>query len=335
MIETDFQSEAKQLLIKAKEAGILSTSFLFLGPSGVGKLSTAKWFARLINCEESAGPCGNCSACKKIIKGSHPDLTIIAPEGEYLKIDQFRKMIREIIYKPYEAKYKVFIIQSAHKMQDAAANSILKAIEEVPENSVIILTATSSSGLLDTITSRCQKIGFKLIPKNKIIEILKKNNIACERAEIAASCSNGNLKMALLLGGDEAFWNLRKKIHEVAASLPSLSLYDALLEAGNLEKKFKTKINDVLMFFLSWFKDLMIIKTGKAYNLIENIDKTNELNGASEKYSAMGIKNSLDILIQTRKLYKSNANLSLLMTNMLVDLTRLATIKKAGKTYES
>lgn len=315
------QDEAIKLLRKAKEAGKVSTSFLFIGPEGVGKLTTAKWFAALINCENNKKvPCGSCSLCEKIEKNNHPDVVIIAPEGEYLKINQFRKMQKDIIYKPYSARYKVFIIQAAHKMQEASANSLLKAIEEPPENTVIILTATSTSKLLPTITSRCQKVRFNLLPKNKIAEILKNHEVPQNKAEIIASCCSGNLKKAYRLSQDDSFWNTREKIHEIAKSIYKLNLYEALQAANIIEKKFKTKIDEVLFFFLSWFKDLMLTKERCSSNLIENIDKKEVLLDTSKKYSLLQIKNSLDIIIEARKSYKTNANLSILLANMLVDL---------------
>lgn len=324
MFEASWQDEAISLLKKFKKNNKINASFLLVGPEGTGKFTSAKWFASLINCEKNnEESCGNCSSCEKIEKNSHPDIFIISTDEEHLKIDQFRKMKKDIIYKPYEGKFKVFIIRDAQKMQEAAANSILKIIEEPPKDTVIILTATGISGMLPTIVSRCQKIHFNLVGKNKIIEILKRNEVPPDKTLTISSCSGGSLKKALELAGDDAFWNTREKIHEFANSIHKLNLYEALEAAELIEKKFKTKIDEVFIYFLSWFKDLMLIKEKCSADLIENIDKKEIMLDISKKYSLLQIKKSLDIIIEAKNLYKNNANTGILLANMMADLVKI------------
>lgn len=176
------QEIAVRCLKSAIKNGRVAHAYIFAGPRNSGKLLLAKNFAKALNCIDPENlPCDACNSCMKIDKDIHPDVKSTAPGGKGgdIVIDEIRKIGSEIILKPYESRYKVFIIKDAHLMNAAAANSFLKTLEEPPANSVLILITESPGGLVPTIASRCQIIRFKPAGADDVIpderdNILKK-----------------------------------------------------------------------------------------------------------------------------------------------------------------
>ena len=158
------QDQAVKFLKTAMRNGKLSHAYIFAGPQGGGRSLLARNFAKAVNCEDKeSAPCDLCLACKKIDKDIHPDVKWIRKDekSRQIKIREIRKLEREIILKPYEGKYKVFIIEEAELMNIEAANSFLKTLEEPPQNSLLILIAERPKDLPSTIASRCQVIRLR------------------------------------------------------------------------------------------------------------------------------------------------------------------------------
>ena len=170
------QNRAIALLKAGFKAGRNSHAYLFYGPEGVGKFKTAVAFAQLLNCSsptEEAEPCDTCIACRKIISGSHPDLIVVRPDGNSLKIEQMRILQEKVYYKCYEGKFKVIIIDDAHLLTIEAANSLLKVLEEPPAETVFILLANDLNKLPITIHSRCQPLPFSYLDEMVLRKILQ------------------------------------------------------------------------------------------------------------------------------------------------------------------
>ena len=158
------QDTAVSSLKNAIRNNRLAHAYIFAGPEGCGRSLLARNFAKVLNCEkEKDDACDSCASCKKINKDVHPDVKWLNKDGKssQIKIDQIRRLEKQIALKPYEAKYKVFIIKDASFMTVEAANSFLKTLEEPPPNSVLILIAERPRDLFATIVSRCQLIRIK------------------------------------------------------------------------------------------------------------------------------------------------------------------------------
>ncbi len=155
------QEDAVRRLKNAVLNNKAAHAYIFAGPRSSGCLLMARNFAKALNCVSSDNaPCDTCVSCVKIDKGAHPDVRILAPGSEDggITVDQVRSIQSEIILKPYEGSHKVFIIEDAHRMNIAAANSFLKTLEEPPPDSILILITERPSDLTPTIVSRCQII---------------------------------------------------------------------------------------------------------------------------------------------------------------------------------
>ena len=152
------------LLQRAIRNGKVVNSYLFLGNEGIGKKVVALQFAKALNClggeAEGGEACDHCTSCKKIGHALHPDVLLIEPEGQTIKVDQVRQLQKELAYRPYEGKRRVCILTAADRMAPHIPNTLLKTLEEPPLHTVIILLANNSRFILPTILSRCQPVRF-------------------------------------------------------------------------------------------------------------------------------------------------------------------------------
>jgi len=182
-------------------------ALLFRGPAGVGKRLFARGLAAALNCrggqpgQFALTACGSCSSCKKLRSGNHPDFLVIQPEKDAIKIGQVREMSRAITYPPYESTYRVVLLEDVHAMQAAAANSLLKTLEEPPAGNILILTAEASREVLPTILSRCQVVPFLPLTEDETLTAIKRvlPELDDDTARLLARFSDGSPGKALLL----------------------------------------------------------------------------------------------------------------------------------------
>ncbi len=166
-------------------------AYLFTGPSGVGKATVAIRFAALLLCESD-------SCRSRVLRLRHPDLTVVAPEGRTMMgVDQARATIAKASLMPVESARKVFIIDEGSSMSEAAANALLKTLEEPTGSTVFILIADAQDDLPATVASRSRVIRFGRVPDGTIAQALKEEGIEPERADRAAQISGGRPGLAL------------------------------------------------------------------------------------------------------------------------------------------
>ena len=171
----------------------ISHSYLFSGEEGIGKKLFAKEFARMLLCLKNNKACGECSSCVKFDSENNPDFSIIEPDGNSIKIAQIRELQEYVYIKPIVSSKKVFIINDSDKMTEEAQNSLLKTLEEPPEYIIIILVASNENKLLNTIKSRCLKIGFNNIDKKELIQYIVKEQIITNPSDGLLSMCNGSI----------------------------------------------------------------------------------------------------------------------------------------------
>ena len=229
------QEEATTLLAAALRTQHLSHAYLFVGPAGLGKLEAARSIAMGLLCER--GGCGTCSTCQRIARGTYPDFQVLEPDGVsgYL-IDQIRELTHDATRAPHEGAYKFYVLLAADQLGGAAANALLKTLEEPPESVTFILIAHNLSSLLPTILSRCQVLRFKPLPVSRMIEIL------CE----ATGASPADARIALaatgsVLDGARAFLlspkrrATRAEVVRVIRDLPGYHDHEVLAAAVALQ----------------------------------------------------------------------------------------------------
>lgn len=218
---------AVAVLREAVASDRVAHAWLFVGPPGVGKLHVAKVFAAALNCQ--GGGDGTCELCRRILRGVHPDVHLIVPEGDNLLVDDVRAIREEAARSHHEARVAVFILDETDRMTDAAANALLKVLEEPQPGVVFVLVARSVEALLGTIPSRSRTLTFASLPPADIAAALGRElGVGSDQAAWAAAASHGRIARARALLTDERTRLRRAATLELAERLVSGRASDAL-----------------------------------------------------------------------------------------------------------
>lgn len=207
-------------------------AILIEGEDGLGKKTLARFIAKASLCLNETPPCGECKTCHLVDVGSHPDFQIVTPDGSQIKVDQVRELRVEAFLTPMAAEGRVFVIESAHTMNENAQNALLKVLEEPPVGVTFILITKSAKLLLETIRSRC--VCFTLSPVPLEEEGFKKvantANVSDAEAKRLLYATDGNIGRAIGSANNETVFlsNIATKILTLAASNDRLGILNCL-----------------------------------------------------------------------------------------------------------
>ncbi|MFH1453646.1 MAG: DNA polymerase III subunit delta' [Armatimonadota bacterium] len=317
------QDKAINYLNRIIDEKKVANSYLFFGPEGVGKKTAAAWFAKKINCRSASSPCNECSSCTKINKNIHPDILYIKPEGNYIKIDQTREILSSISFRPFEGKYRAYIIEDAQYLTDAAANQMLKILEEPPSYAVIILIISDITHLAPTVISRCQRVPFNYVESRLIKEYIHKNfDLDQARTESVAKLSRGSLGQAVSFINNDRFWEVREFTLRLGSELPDMSYDKALKEAQSIEN-LKGYEEAVLEFLIDWFRDLMVLKETGNPGMVINYDMKDKLSAMAGNYTVWQIKKIMRKILEAKFLLRRNVNKKIIFNNLVLNIASL------------
>lgn len=286
------QSRAITLLQKAYKNNIISHSYLFTGPSGVGKSLIGKIFIKLINClnvTDDLNPCNKCANCKLIIDSKFIDLIYIKPTSskDVIKIEQIREIEEKISYKSYSNTTKAVFIESIEQMNISSFNALLKTLEEPPEKTIFILTTSNEDSIPQTIKSRCQNVIFNPLPQNfiysKLKEVYKEENT--ENLELISKLAQGSMTNAFYFI-EEGIFEARTEFINTLLKDSDFKLADVLKVIHEMVSKYKGEsfqvINLLLEFFKIILRDVYLISIGVSENKIINSDYIEEIKKLSK-----------------------------------------------------
>ncbi len=304
-------------LRRALRSGRLAHAYLFVGPVGVGKSTTAWEFAKALQCPVSVDDaCEQCRDCGKVRERTHPDVVWVEPQGKQILVEQIRELQRRLAYKPLEGLRRVAIVQAAQEMNVQAANALLKLLEEPPEDTVMLLLAGSESSLLPTVVSRCQKMRFAPLPTGLVAEYLEQRaGWDPETAGRIAPAAQGSIGRALLLKEEPvALWG--QEAREVLSSILGSSALELLEKA----RKWASSRQEALA-------RLEVMRCVVRDLLLDGVKGGPLKTGPAASSRAVQIKWLLDVWEMTGKAVEAldrNINQQLLLENLLVSIRQRA-----------
>jgi len=277
------QEAIAQTLTSAILQERIAPAYLFTGPRGTGKTSSARIFAKSLNCISTVAPtptpCGKCNVCQEIARGSTLDVIEIDAASN-TGVDNIRDLIERAQFAPVQCRYKVYVIDEVHMLSTQAFNALLKTLEEPPDRVVFVLATTDPQRVLPTIISRCQKFDFRRIPLDAMIAHLHKIaqleniNIASDAVQMVAQIAQGGLRDAESLLDQLSLFQGEitvEKVWDLVGAVPENDLMD-LLQAIDTDNA--TALIDmtrhlmdrgrepliVLQSLASFYRDLLIAK---------------------------------------------------------------------------
>lgn len=288
------QESVVKTLSNAIETGRISHAYLFTGPRGTGKTSSARILAKSLNCVEgpSVTPCGKCPSCIEIAASNSVDVIEIDAASNR-KVEDARNLLERVHFVPVAGKYKIYIIDEVHMLTTEAFNTLLKTLEEPPKNLIFILATTESHKVLNTIISRCQRFDFKRVTQELTIarlkEIAREEDIKIndKALQLIAKKAYGGMRDALgLLDQASVLANIGDEINEndIISLFGSLS-EDLLLDiSDNLAQRDTVKLLEnadlavqscepinVIRELVNYFRSMLIIKTSAELDKIRHL----------------------------------------------------------------
>ena len=298
-------------------------AMLFCGTDGVGKFLVAEALAAAILCHAPVHnqACGHCKACRALAAGTHPDFFQIQPESETkaapaIRIEAVRKLQEEIARIPLLSERRVVIMQEADKMNEAAANCLLKTIEEPSGQIVFILLTSRPSALLDTIISRCMRVEFGILQPEELVAILHQQGIEEPLAGKLASIADGSVSKALAMQ-DEELLNLQTQAFDLASAAGTLGVEQLLQLAKEMSSHSRERLIQWLGFLAMIYRDLLMLYSGSGLPLYNQSD-IDRLSSLLNKYHQQELLQLLQLVQDYQKRLGSNVNTQLCLEGFLI-----------------
>ncbi len=307
-------------LQQARQQQRLPHAMLFVGPEGVGKENFALALAQSLLCKApdiQGEPCGECRHCHLLLAGNHPDFQRISPEegakSNEIKIDMIRRLTRVAALTAQSGGYKVVIVKPAERMNSAAANSLLKTLEEPAADTVLMLLSDHPSRLLPTVRSRCQKFAFPHPGQEEAVAWLE-------------SCSSsGDAKNLLHLAGGAPLKALRMDDAETLTK--RLELLKTFIDLGQdrldpvkiAAEWSKQDLTQLMEWLTGWIIDMLRLQVTEQPPSLYNWDQKQALQRFAQQLNSGLLQRFLIQVYEVRDLIQGNLNPQLMLEQLLID----------------
>jgi len=339
------QSHIKQTLQNALLYNKTTHAYLFSGPRGTGKTSTAKIFAKALNCEQApvAEPCNECASCKSINAGSNTDV-IEFDAASNSRVEEMREIIEKVRFSPANSRFKIYIIDEVHMLSNSAFNALLKTLEEPPEHVVFILATTEPHKLPLTIISRCQRFDFKSHTQvdlvKRMVEVLTDAKIPYNEQvlKIIAQAAAGGMRDALSLldqvvsfSGDEMTIEdallvtgsiSQDMFYDIAEALLAKDIGQALTLLEQLVRDGKDPVR-LVEDFITFFRDLLLIQTAPdLHDMLELAAHEARFEALAKQFEAATLYDWIDILTKTQQEMRFSNHTKIYMETALLKMVQ-------------
>ncbi|MFN2250473.1 MAG: ATP-binding protein [Anaerolineae bacterium] len=299
-------------------AGNSAQAYLLIGPPGVGKRTVAKWLGGALLCDSSdAGdrPCGSCRTCRLAERGALIDLQIAeAP----LRVAAVREITHVLTLAPTEARLRVAVLPDMDRATPAAANALLKTLEEPPPHAVLVLTASDADSVLPTVRSRCRTVSLRPLPVAVAARALESDwGIDKASADSLARRSAGRLGWAVAAVEDPGIDELRRtwldRLQAVLRSGPAgrLERVDELITAGGVDTG--------LAVWQDWWRDVLLVAHGEEAAAV-NIDRIDELREAAQRFGVARAIEALRAIAAASRRLGHNTNEQLTLEVLMLEM---------------
>ena len=240
---------------------------------------------------------------------------------QIISVGEIREqLVGDIDVRPYNGKYKIYIVADAQKMNVQAQNALLKTLEEPPEYAVILLLSTNSATFLDTIRSRCVLLNLKPVRDDQVMHYLMEHmEIPDYQAKLCASFAQGSIGRAMALAGSEEFQDLRYQALRVASHIGGMDVHSINEQVNALAEK-KERIDDFLDILGVWMRDVLLFKATRDPDSLIFRDQLQAVSRAASVSSYEGIEAMLRALDTAKTRLKANVNFELTMELLLLTL---------------
>lgn len=294
----------------------VSHAYIIGGEAGSGKKMLATLFATTLLCEkQGTDPCMECPSCKKAESRNHPDIIYVTHEKpNTISIDEIRgQLINDVQIKPYESRYKIYIIDEAQKLTLQAQNALLKTIEEPPAYAVILLLADNPDALLPTISSRCVILNLKPVADNLVKDYLMEHmHVPDYQAEIDASFAQGNIGKAERIAKSAEYGEIMENALKLAKYADEMPLSELVEEIRKLTAD-KNNMDDYLDILSMWFRDVLLFKATREVDTLVFKQEINAIRERAKKSSYEGLEKILNSIRTAGVRLRANVNFDLTM----------------------
>lgn len=303
-------------LEQAIKAGKVSHAYIFNGDKGSGKKTLAEAFAMTLQCtSEGDVPCGTCHSCRQAASGNHPDIIHVSHEKPTsIGVEDIRDQLTgDIQIRPYNGKYKIYIINEAEKMTVQAQNAILKTIEEPPEYAVIILLTSNEQSFLDTIRSRCVVLNLKPVSDEQVKQYLMEQiQVPDYQADICVAFAQGNIGKAVRLASSEDFTAIKASAMSLIRNVGKMEISEIIDFVKDIQE-YKITIQDYLDILALWYRDMVYYKATKDIDGIVFQDELRIIRETVKRCSYEGVEEVMQAIESAKTRLNANVNFDLTM----------------------
>jgi DNA polymerase III subunit delta' len=213
--------ESASAHLNGRQQAGMTHAWLITGPPGSGRSNAARAFAAALQCDD--GGCGECTACRTSLAGTHPDVTLVRTEQLSLRVDEIRELVRKSAMSPVGRRWQVLVVEDADRLTEQAADALLKSLEEPAARTIWLLCAPTAEDAVPTIRSRCRLLVLRTPPTNAVAEVLvRRHGVDAEVAGFAARASQGHIGRARALATRPEVRERRQRVLAVPTRLGTL-----------------------------------------------------------------------------------------------------------------